>query len=591
VSVTLGAVPEVRDGVVVLMLDIVESVALMQTDFEEVVQRWRELVARVRAGPLRRHGGRLVKSLGDGLLLTFDAVESAVRAAFEIQALVPAINAGVVPERVIALRVAVHEARVAIDELDIYGPGVNLTARLMTLIGPGEVVLSDVARDKVADPLLCSFTDLGPCYLKHLPEPVRAFAAQPAQRQARLARPALHDAALRPRIAVLDFAVDGGDAVQRVWGAMLADELTRLLSRQSLCGVVSRLSTQALAGVPAPWEETSRALQARYLVGGRCVPGPRGARVLSTLWLQGAGAVLEDDFEVGFDELRDPDSDRINRWVGRLSQALLGTELRRVQGLSLPTLADYTLLFAGVTLMHKSSAQMVRQAGDALAQLCERHPRVAEPRAWLAKLHVLRMANGVAADAANEARQAHAHIRRALSEDPTHALALTVEGLVRLFLERDPPAARQCYEQALAANPNEALAWLFLSSVHAHAGDGAAAMQCIGEARSLSPMDPLAHFFDGFTAWALLSAQRYDEALAFAQRALAANSNHRPSYFTLTMAQQLAGDTLGARRTAAEVLALVPNFSVRAYLDAFPGGANDHARRLADALREAGLPD
>lgn len=574
------------------MIDLVESVALMQTDFEDVVLRWQQLVSALRAGPLRLHSGRLVKSLGDGLLLTFGQVPAALQAAFAIQQLVPLVNAGAAPDRALRLRVAVHEAEVIVGEFDIYGPGVNLSARLMALARPGEVVVSDLARDRIDDPFMARFTDLGPCYLKHIDEPVRAFIAHPMAGPGRPEAPAAMPppSGLRATIAVLNFPVDSVDAVQQSWGALLADELTRMLSQQSLCGVVSRLSAQTLNADAPDWDALGRHLGARYVVGGRCIPGRRGTRVTYRLWLVGTGSVLEDSFNVCFADFRDTDSEPINRWIGRISAAVMGTELRRAGGLQLPALADYTLLYAGVSMMHKTSAQLVQQASDSLALLCERRPRVAEPRAWLAKLHVLRMSNGVSVDAAAEARQAHAHIRRALSEEPTHSLAHTIDGLVHLFLDHDLDAARVCYERALQINRNESLAWLFLSSVHAHGGDGEDAMQCIHEARSLSPADPLTHFFDGFTAWALLSAQRYDEALGFARRALSAHSSHRPSYFTLTMAQQLAGDNVGARQTAAQVLGLVPNFTVQAYLKGFPGGANAHAHGLARALRDAGLP-
>lgn len=573
------------------MADIVESVALMQTEHEEVILRWVRLVARLRAGPLARHGGRLVKSLGDGLLMTFERTDSALRAAFEIQALVPPVNVGVAAERALALRLAVHEAEVMVDDLDIYGPGVNLTARLLTLASPGEVVMSDLARDRIEDPLLARFTDLGPCFLKHIDMPVRAFTAHPPLGKHPATRTALQAAGIRPTIAVLNFVVNSSQAEQQSWGPLLADELTRMLSQQSLCGVVSRLSTQCLGVADTPdWDALADFLGARYLVAGSCEPGERSTRLTSTLWLRGEGIVLRDGFSVDFAEFADPDSEKINAWVGRISSAVLGVELRRAGGLKLPALADFTLLFAGVSMMHKTSPALVRRAGETLELLSERRPRAAEPRAWLAKLHVLRMANGVAADAAAEAQRAHAQIRRALSEEPRHALALTVDGLVHAFLDRDLAAARASYEQALAINRNESLAWLFLSSVHAHAGDGVAAMQCIDEARCLSPVDPLKHFFDGFTAWSLLAAQRYDEALVFARLALSANSSHRPSYFTLTMALQLAGDQVAARQVAAQVLALVPSFTVQAYLKAFPGGINAHAERLGQALREAGLP-
>lgn len=575
-------------SVTVVFVDIVESVSLMQHEFEDVVVRWQELVRRVRA-MLPELRGRLVKSLGDGLLLTFEATPEALRCAFAVQDAIEDLNRSAPPERAIQLRVAVHRADVLVDDLDIYGPGVNLAARLLTLARPGQVVVSDEARDELDDPFAVAFDDLGPCYLKHLDEPVRAFIARlptsPDRRPA--CRPPGTDT-LRPRIAVLTFREDRG--VEAGWGALLADELTRLLTQQSLCAVVSRLSTALLSSDGDSLALQAERLQATYLVAGHCRAAGGRVDVHTVLWLQGAGAITMHDFNLSFDELRDPDANRINRWVSEISQALLGVELRRASGLALPSLADFTLLFAGVAMMHKTSGVMVQRAGETLEQLVDRHPRAAEPRAWLAKWHVLRMANGLVTDGPAEGRRARAHIERALGEQPQHALAHTVGGLVHLFLERDIDTARRCYQTALAINPNESLAWLFLSSVHAHAGDGGQAMSCIDHARALSPVDPLTHFFDGFTAWSLLAAGRYNEAETYARRALAANRMHRPSYFTLVMAQQLSGRSVEARETAQAVLALVPNFSVAGYLKGFPGGANEHAEQLGRALRNAGLP-
>src|SRR5262245_46823638 len=69
----------------ILVVDIIESVRLIGQDEEGVVCRWLNLVDRVVAQVLPAFGGRLVKSLGDGMLLEFGDVRSAASAAFAIQ--------------------------------------------------------------------------------------------------------------------------------------------------------------------------------------------------------------------------------------------------------------------------------------------------------------------------------------------------------------------------------------------------------------------------------------------------------------------------------------------------------------------------
>src|SRR5450432_10910 len=69
----------------VLIVDIVESVRLIEEDEEETIQRWLGIVAHSRATILPPCGGRVVKSTGDGMLIEFEHAVAAVTAAFAIQ--------------------------------------------------------------------------------------------------------------------------------------------------------------------------------------------------------------------------------------------------------------------------------------------------------------------------------------------------------------------------------------------------------------------------------------------------------------------------------------------------------------------------
>ena len=68
-----------------MVLDVVESVRLMEQDEDGFVQRWQRLVAQTEQRLLPLHGGRLVKSLGDGLMLEFATAQGCVKSAFALQ--------------------------------------------------------------------------------------------------------------------------------------------------------------------------------------------------------------------------------------------------------------------------------------------------------------------------------------------------------------------------------------------------------------------------------------------------------------------------------------------------------------------------
>ncbi|HLT78088.1 MAG TPA: hypothetical protein VKZ87_11945, partial [Ferrovibrio sp.] len=88
----------------ILFVDRVESVRLMDADEESVLRHWLAFVKSVRTTVVPEHGGRVVKTLGDGLFAEFPEPESAVAAAFAIQRLCDETNRAEPDEATILLR-------------------------------------------------------------------------------------------------------------------------------------------------------------------------------------------------------------------------------------------------------------------------------------------------------------------------------------------------------------------------------------------------------------------------------------------------------------------------------------------------------
>ncbi len=106
-----------------------------------LIRQVRELVRPTAA----QHGGRIVKTMGDGLLVTFDSPTNAVIAGREIQSLVRA-RAKVNASDAIELRIGVSIGEVALENDDVYGEPVNLASRIQQLAHPGEVYFSEAVR-------------------------------------------------------------------------------------------------------------------------------------------------------------------------------------------------------------------------------------------------------------------------------------------------------------------------------------------------------------------------------------------------------------------------------------------------------------
>ena len=121
-------------------------------------------------------GARIVKGLGDGLLLWFsdacEAVDTSLRlqGRFERESQEPVLPLGV--------RIGMHSGRQTRRGDDLVGHDVNVAARVVSVAGPGEVVLSHATRTQVDNKLVdVSFEEIGPVVMKGIPAPVRLYRA------------------------------------------------------------------------------------------------------------------------------------------------------------------------------------------------------------------------------------------------------------------------------------------------------------------------------------------------------------------------------------------------------------------------------
>jgi DNA-binding NarL/FixJ family response regulator len=133
-------------------------------------RRWRDLLDRHDAAirqELLRHGGREVKTTGDGFLALFDGPARAIRCAV-------AIRQGLLAEGV-EVRIGLHAGEVELRGDDVGGIAVHLGARVVATAAPGEVVVSSTVRDLVAGSGI-GFADRGEHDLKGVPDRWHLYA-------------------------------------------------------------------------------------------------------------------------------------------------------------------------------------------------------------------------------------------------------------------------------------------------------------------------------------------------------------------------------------------------------------------------------
>jgi adenylate cyclase len=170
-----------------LYADLVGYSRLFHRDDTGTVARLRSMHRLIRPA-IRWHGGRVVQTAGDSMLVTFDSVSGAVRCAVAMQYELARQNDGWPDDNTLRLRVGVDLGDVIRDGRDFHGSGIIIAVRLQEMCPPGGVCISRAAHERGDDRLGLSFESLGPLMLKNVPQPVEAFVLRPlpARRAAEL---------------------------------------------------------------------------------------------------------------------------------------------------------------------------------------------------------------------------------------------------------------------------------------------------------------------------------------------------------------------------------------------------------------------
>lgn len=576
----------------VLVLDVAESVRLMERDESGTILRWIRLVSHVERDVLPALGGRMIESRGDSLVLDFPAAVPALKAAFDIQRATTEVNLELSASQQMLLRMGVHAGELTVGEHDVYGRAVNLAARLGTLAGPGEIVVSADVRDQLTATLDGDIEDLGECYLKHYEQPVRAYRVGPPGPQPVIEPGSGAQHELRPSIAVIPFVARSGAREHDVIGELLADEVISALARSAQMHVISRLSTTVLRNRNTQLDQVGTLLSARYVLsGGYRVYGDDVTLVVELGETRTGHAIWATTLRGRVAGIVGGADDMVNRLVAEVSAAVIARELERAHAQSLPTLETFTLLMSAIVLMHRMSLDGFARARLMLETVIERAPRQAAPLAWLARWHVLRVHQGWSDDAAADSRIALALARRALDVDPHNSQALATEGLVQTTLFKRFDIAEERYSAAVNINPNDSLAWLLKGTMHAFRGEGRLAIEGTERALRLSPLDPMRYYFDSLASTAALAALKWERAIKLAQRSLRANRMHASTLRALVIAQWEAGHHDDARGTVAELLRLEPTLTVSGYVERSPSTGFSTGKVWANALRQAGVPE
>jgi TolB-like protein/class 3 adenylate cyclase/Flp pilus assembly protein TadD len=634
-----------RKLVTIVCADVAGYSRLIGLDEEGTIARLKAYRRTLIDPAIARHGGRIVKTMGDGLLVEFSSPVEAVRCAAELQLILAGREASLPEAGRIQFRIGINLGDVVIEEGDVLGDGVNIAARLQALADVGGICISRSVRDQVRDRLPVRFEDLGEqsvrnitrpvrCYRVHFdtytaeasPEPtgrrrwlVPAVAAAavvvlggtgfflvrnpgPSEVPVTAAAPSLvggtidpSRAASRLSLVVLPFDNLSGDPDQEYFADGLTEDLTADLSRIDGSFVIARNTAFTYKNKPVDIRQIGRDLGVRYVLEGSVRRSGDLMRVNAQLIDAETGAHLWAD---RFDRARADMIAMQNEITAGIASALrvklIDIESRRGQRERPGNPNATDLAMRGWALIYASQTKDNNVAARRLFEAALKvDPQVVSALTGLGFTHIRDVINRWTDAYGDHLQRADELIGRAIAMTPDNAQAHQYNALLRRAQRRNQEAIVAA-ERAATLNRNLAAAYTEMGWNWALLGQPEKTEAYVKQGIRLSPRDPFLVYWLLYIGVAQLHQGQDAAALETFQRAIDADPGFPSSYGWLAAAYLFTGREAEAREPMERWLRAVPWMTLARYKAL---EQSDHPAYMAQrpriyaAWRRLGMPE
>jgi adenylate cyclase len=608
----------------ILVADVAGYSRLMQQDDEATVATL-EAYRAVFREKVQAHRGRVVDMAGDSVLAVFDAATGAVRAAFEIQAVLAERNEALPEARRMRFRIGVNLGEV-IERPDgtVYGDGVNIAARLESIGEPGGVTVSGTVFDQVKNRLQVAFDFIGEQQVKNITELVRAyrvvaegtpvFISRRPKRLHAMSKPAVIGGAAsavvliaavgiysyrhmapstpalllpdKPSIAVLPFVNMSGDPEQEYFSDGMTEDVITSLSKRSGLFVIARNSVFTYKGRAVKPEQVSRELGVRYVLEGSVRKADKQVRITAQLidattgyhlWAEHYDGELKDIFA-----LQDGVTQKI---VTALAPQLASGEKSASDRPATVSVEAYDLLLRGLAVKFNPQKETNPAARRMFEAAIELDPNYANAYAWLGWTYADEWTLLWSDDPDVLSRAINA-ARKAIALDASLAEAHRLLGWALLWNRQQDVGIAEL-EKAVLLDPNSSNAYGTLGAGLNYLGRPEEAIGFVKKAMRVDPKyGPWVALWLGDSYYLL---RRYDDAIATYQEGVRRNPNYVSPHRMLAAAYAELGREKEARAEVAEVLRINPTYSIELYRARAPFKNQADLDRYISGLRKAGF--
>ena len=579
----------------IVAADVVGYSRLMGVDEAGTLASLRAHRAELIDALIAEHGGRIVKTMGDGLLLEFPSVVDATQCMVEVQQGMAARDEGVDEARRITFRIGVNLGDIIIEGEDILGDGVNIAARLQEFATPGGIAISNRVHEDIRDRLDAAFEDVGEQSLKNIARPVRIWQWSPGV----LAAPMAGDAPLtlpdKPSIAVLPFDNLSGDPEQEYFADGMTEDIITELSRFEDLFVIARNTTFTYKGQRVDVKAVAQELGVHFILEGSVRKAGQRVRITTQLidgldgghvWAERYDGALEDVFELQ-EQVTSQVVGSISPHTTKAERAQIGQNESIFDDAYQLGWQARDMANAGYRLRDPA---MVEQAIAMAIEAVAMNAKCGIAYQTVCFSHAINSLFRWGDDPSASATIAEEWAEKFLAQIPNSYMAYYCRGLARTRNGRYQEAS-QDFRRAHELNPNDSVVLRFWSWCEASAGDFEAAKEHAHLAIRLSPKDPDVH--PAYLALAMAAFIERDN-VAFEDWAgkaiqLAPQAPIRRAMMIAYAAE--AGNQALLDMHLAELLITSPDF-----IDSVFRGENElfqkpeHTEILLSGLRKAGFP-
>jgi len=396
----------------------------------------------------------------------------------------------------------------------------------------------------------------------------------------------------KPSIAVLPFANMSDDVKQEYFADGVVQEIITALSRFRQLFVIAAGSSFTYKGSAIDVKQISHELGVRYVLEGSVRRAGNRVRITAQLINATTGAYLwADRLEGALEEIFDLQDRVAVTIVSAIAPKLEQAEIERAKYKPTDSLDAYDFYMRAMASLYQWSSDSLSEALKLFYKAIELDPHFASAHGMAAWCYIRRLAQGAIIDRAKERAETERLARQAARLGKDDALALCAGGFALARFGGDYDAGIGLIDRALTLNPNLSTAWFFSGWARMWSGEPELAIKHEEQAMRLSPLDPLCPVMWAAIAFAHFCAGRYEQACAWATKALREAPDYLSALRMAAAGNALTGRLAEAQTAVMRIRQIAPTLRVSNVKDWASFRRPEDLARLEDGLRQAGLPE